>query len=173
MAGVGALAREVERRERGAETDVVADAGEQLVGGRAVVERAPERFEVVAERVELSAAAEAFSASASRRAAAPMRHCRLRSSRCSTSRRIERLGRRAASARSAPWKPVSLPAASARRRYASAVRVPVRFSTATLTGVQHGTLASPSSSCTGSSTEFTRLSTAMSVGRGAGCRATP
>ena len=53
VAGVGRLAREVEGGERGAEPDVVADAGEELVGGRAAVERAAERVEVVAERLEL------------------------------------------------------------------------------------------------------------------------
>ena len=133
VARVGRFAREVEGRERGAEPDVVADAGEELVGGGAIVERAARALRGRRRTPRTCGAADAFSASASRRSA-PRRHCRLRSSRCSISRRSERLGRRAASARSAPWKPVSLPAASARRRYASAVRVPVRLSTAMLTG---------------------------------------
>ena len=42
--------------------------------------------------------------------------------------------------------------------------MPVRFSTAVLTGVQHGTLASPNRICTGNSDALTRASTASSSG---------
>ena len=100
MAGVGTLAREVERGERGAEADVVADAREQLGGGRAVVDRAPSAS-MSSQNMSNFSAAVALRPRASSRSCA-MRQLRRRSNRCSTSRRIERLGRRAAIAMSAP-----------------------------------------------------------------------
>jgi hypothetical protein len=53
VARVGRLAREIERRECGAEADVVADAGQQLGGGGAAARRPTQRVELVAEHVEL------------------------------------------------------------------------------------------------------------------------
>ncbi len=50
------------------------------------------------------------------------------------------------------------------RRYANAVRMPVRWSTAVERGVVHGTPASMQATCTGSRAEFTRARTAMSSG---------
>ena len=150
VARVGRLARQVERRERGAEADLVADAGEELgrwsrrrrTRGRA--RRGRRRTSRTCRRPTRSGrrsrgAAAACAIAACVRAVAAPRAAATGSGAAPRAR-----GR-------SPCKPVLLPAASASRRYASAVRVPVRFSTATLTGVQHGTPASPSRSCAGSS----------------------